>query len=356
MPRASIIIPAYNHERYVGAAIESVLQQTFQDFEVIVIDDCSPDGTFAEIQRIQDPRVVSRLHERNLGSTTSVEEALEGACGEFVGILNSDDRYLPEKLEQQIAFLDENPDHAAVFSLAVLIDENNRPVTDTDHRYYKVFRKPNRSRQEWLNRFFYRGNCLCHPSILIRRACYERLGAYDRRFLQLPDLDMWVRICMTDAIHVIQHELVAFRVHADEKSESGDRADTRIRLAWEHAQILERYRDLRSIEELLGIFPEARKLVAGDDAELIPFYLARLALDHDRPAHTHFALTTLHAMLGDPALARKLDETHGFTFKDYTRLTGERDVFGIESGASARRSWRRRLVRGLKRLGRARTR
>lgn len=121
-PKVSIVIPAYNHERFIGDTIASVLNQTFTDLELIIINDGSRDGTEAVIQAFDDPRIQYR-HQENRGAHATINWGIEMAAGDYVGILNSDDIYAPDRIEQCMAILDADTDVAAVFSHVELIDE-----------------------------------------------------------------------------------------------------------------------------------------------------------------------------------------------------------------------------------------
>ena len=109
MPRVSVIMASYNHEQFVGRAIQSVLDQTFQDFEIIVTDDASPDGTADVIRSFQDPRISVEQFERNRQDSAR-NRCLARATGDYISILNSDDEFHPRKLEEQVAWLDAHPE------------------------------------------------------------------------------------------------------------------------------------------------------------------------------------------------------------------------------------------------------
>ena len=113
--------------------------------------------------------------------------------GKYIAIQHSDDIWEPDKLHRQVAFLDMHPDCGACFTWVQVVDEAGRPFLDSTDFYYDIFDQPNRTRHEWLNFFFYKGNALCHPSVLIRRQCFEECGYYRYGLVQLPDFDMWIR-------------------------------------------------------------------------------------------------------------------------------------------------------------------
>ena len=104
-PKVSIIIPAYNHKEYIGETIQSVLNQTFENFELIIVDDGSTDGTTEEIKKYKDKRIAS-LWQKNSGPSAAINKGLKVARGKFWGFLPSDDVYEPEKLDQQVGLLE----------------------------------------------------------------------------------------------------------------------------------------------------------------------------------------------------------------------------------------------------------
>jgi len=353
MPRVSICIPSYNHQKYVGEAIQSVLDQTYGDFEIVITDDGSSDGTVREIKKFTDPRIKLFCFEQNQGSAIAMTQCLNEAQGEYIGILNSDDAFLPTKLEKQVRFLDEHPEIMAVFSHARIIDDDGTPFKDSDHFYYSIFLQLNRTRFAWLNRFFFRGNCLCHPSILARRACYMEIHPPDPRQVQLGDFRRWVRVCLRHEIYVLEEELIKFRVRAGNANISADKPETIIRCAWEMGHILKDYLTITSIEDFTRIFPDFSIEKGHLDANLIPFYVAKLALTVNHPAYHYFALETFHNLLRNPDKARLLWESHGFSYRHFQRLTGQYDVFSLTKKAITRGLIRRlhsKLKKDLKRV------
>ncbi|MCL6583030.1 MAG: glycosyltransferase [bacterium] len=331
MPRVSVVMASYNHEKYVAEAIQSALDQTYQDIEIIITDDGSTDGTVSQIKKFRDPRISLFCFEKNQGACVAIRTSLEKARGEYIALLNSDDVFYPDKLEKQVSFLNDHSDIAAVFSHAQIIDEQGNDFVDVNHFYYSIFQQANRTRFEWLNHFFYHRNCLCHPSVLIRRKCYETIGYYDERYAQLPDFDFWIRLCMHYEIHVLQEKLIKFRIRTDEANASGNRPEVRIRDRWEFGQILKNYLRIKTCEDLLKIFPEAAEYQKIDE-NLIPFYVAMIALKVNSPIYQLFAVNTLHELLGNRKIAEKLETRYNFRYIDLIRLTGRYDFFNLERG------------------------
>ncbi len=323
IPRVSVVIAAYNHAAFVRECIDSVRDQTFSDWEICVTDDGSSDGTADILRELAstDPRIRLNLFAENQGACVAINDAIARANCELVALLNSDDRWLPEKLSRQIAFLDQHPDHAAVFTLPRLIDERGAVFADENHKDYRVFDVANRSRSAWLDHFFRYGNCLCHPSLLIRRSCYTALGTYDPRLAQLPDFDMWVRLCARHEIHILTERLVEFRILDGERNASAARPEVLAREPWERLHILRHYLRRDLAEQVTPMTPPGHP--ESPDATPPHIRLAWTALAIGTPAHRAFALEILHHALesGLPPVAGLPD------FRDYLRLTGATDVF-----------------------------
>ncbi len=327
MPKVTVALPTYNHEKFIAECLHSVLNQTFQDFEIIITDDGSTDKTVDVVKTYSDPRIRLFCFDKNQGACIAFNNSISNAEGDYVALLHSDDLFMPEKLEKQVSFLERNPEVGAVFSHARIIDEKGNDFNDQQHIYYHVFRQKNRSRFEWLNFFFYHSNVLCHPSVMVRREYYEKMGLYDVRFAQMADFDFWIRLCMNHEIHIIQEELTQFRVLSNELNSSGDRPDINARLMFEHACIMRNYLNIRTEDLFYKVFPEGRRYEHCFDERLIPFFIAMLALERDLPASRHFAITTIFELLGDEPMRTMLSDKCNFTTRDFINITGKYDLF-----------------------------
>jgi glycosyltransferase involved in cell wall biosynthesis len=357
-PRVSVTMASYNHHSYVRAAIESVLAQSFQDFEICVTDDGSTDGTADVLRAIDDPRLSVVGFPINRGACLAMNASIGRARGEYVAILNSDDVFMPEKLEKQVQFLDEHPEIGAVFAFPSFIDENGMAVSEAESFYRGLFRVENRPRHEWLRHLFFAGNVFCHPTVLIRRRCYDDVGLYSPALAQLPDYEMWIRLLGKYDVHVLPQQLIGFRVLKGQANASAPRAEVRVRVQWEMTRLLARYLEFDDAL-LLSIFPEipvpalmrkpqgwtgrlaqralvrvlGRNTEAGGDGafataqELPPrplaWYLGELALAVGKPAHVVFGLD---AMYRSCVAENDVDARH------FIALSGSFDPFGILSG------------------------
>lgn len=184
MPKVSVIIPAYNRARFVGAAVRSVLGQTLRDFELIVVDDGSDDGTAAVVEAIRDPRIRLFRHAQNLGIAATQNFALGEARGEYVAFLDSDDVMAPRRLERQAAFLDAHPRVSLVGGAYRFIDEAGRPFG----RPVRFLTAPEDVSVQMLFRVeVWKGNAMGRAAIL-------REYRFDERLRVADDYDLWLRM------------------------------------------------------------------------------------------------------------------------------------------------------------------
>jgi glycosyltransferase involved in cell wall biosynthesis len=334
MPRVSVILTSFNHEKYIGEAIESVLNQTFVDFELIIWDDASSDGSWAIIKSYSDRRIRAFRNDENQRAIFGILKAIfEVATGDYIAMHHSDDVWASNKLETQVAYLDSHPEIGAVFSDALAIGEDGSALADAEHPYFNIFNQRNKTRFEWLRFFFSHGNALCHPSLLIRKGCYADCGAYRQGFGQLGDLDMWMRLCLKYEIHVVQEKLVRFRVRDNEANASGNRPATRIRWAYESYKLLQNYRKIVCFEDLIKVFPLAEKFSDGEETDL-DFALAMVALEEKPFVFTPlFGLDLLLEIISDPKRSANVKRLYGFSPQSFIALTGRHDVFSGEGNA-----------------------
>jgi glycosyltransferase involved in cell wall biosynthesis len=324
-PQVSVVVKSYNHAAFIGETIRSILDQSFQDFEIVVTDDGSSDGTPDVVRAFSDPRIRLEVFPHNRGISQAMNATIARARGKYIATLNSDDFALPGRLERQTAFLEAHPNIGAVFGLPCTVDERGQP-TKSFFDFTLPFSLADFSRRSWLKYFFFKRNCLCAPTVMIRRSVYDRVGPYDPRLTNLQDLDMWVRICTGHDIHVMREEVTAFRIRDGNRNMSAPRLDVKLRAEFEFARILRNYRAL-SPDFVREIFGE--ELAAAGVHLTGPHerWLAELALREESPAHRLFALETLFDIAQDDADARRLRD-----------LAGSHDVFGLLAADEHRRA------------------
>ncbi|MFC6791335.1 glycosyltransferase [Methylobacterium komagatae] len=306
-PTVSVLVKSYQHAPYVRQTIESVLAQSFQDFEIVVTDDGSTDGTAEILRGFTDPRIRLECLPQNGGISAAMNATVARARGRYLAILNSDDWALPGRLRRQVGFLDANPDVALVFGMPRPVDEAGLP-TDPFNDFTVPLRFPDQSRRSWLRFFFLSGNILCAPTAMIRREAYEAAGAYDPRLTNLQDFDMWIRMLMAgQIIRVMPDRLTAFRIRDNLANASAPSPEARLRDRFEHGKVLARFAALS--EDLFAeVFDPEDDL---QPSEPMPVRVAHIARKVGHPPHRIFALDTLYDLARTPEQMKTLRDWAG---------------------------------------------
>ena len=331
-PKVSVILTSYNHAAYIAAAIESVLDQTFADFELLIIDDGSTDNSREIIRRFADSRIRTFLYEENRGPVLAIREAVNSARGKYIAVHHSDDLWALDKLEKQVAFLDANENFGACFTRVEFIDERGYICELDDGDFYKkIFEQRNRSRAEWLNYFFYNANCLCHPSAMVRREAYEKYRLLEvHGFWQLPDLLMWIRLCFHTEIYILPERLTKFRLRrARQENTSATSFDKLVRADLEFYFIAREFvYNFTDNKFFLEVFPKAERFLINGQINR-RFAFARICLEKENAAFHLTGLEILKNLLNSPVNAAEIKTLYNYDEKTYLRDGGTYDVFNL---------------------------
>jgi len=202
-PRVSIVVPVYNAERTLVATLRSVWAQTCGDFELLVVNDGSTDGTAALLAGQSDPRL-RVISQRNAGVSASRNRGVAEARGEFVAFLDGDDLWTPDKLQAQVAALQGAPDAALVYSWTDLIDEAGRVIQRGSHVVANGRVYPLLASRNFLD---------CGSTPLIRRSALIEAGPFDETLKGGEDWDLWLRLATRHAFVCLPVVQVHYRVH-----------------------------------------------------------------------------------------------------------------------------------------------
>lgn len=209
MPRVSVVIPAYNRAHLICQTLESVLAQTYRDFEVIVVDDGSTDDTLAVLSAYGDRIGIIRQSNRGLSSARNT--GIREATGEFVAFLDSDDLWLPTKLEHQMALLDANPGLPWVYTDAEAFDGETGRTLYLYSRFTRLY-------QGDVLHHLILGDFIPTPTPVVRRAVFCEVGEFYDNKCVAEDWDMWLRIAARYQIGLVAEPLARYRVHSEMKS------------------------------------------------------------------------------------------------------------------------------------------
>lgn len=237
-PKISVLLPAYNHAHYLRETIESVLNQTYSDFELLISDDCSTDDTVQVVKSYTDKRITSVFFEENQGTVRALNHLLRMAKGEYIAVLGSDDVWELNKLEKQLEVLEKDSNLAACFSWATIINQNSDEINDESIFPTNIFNYENRDKAFWLREFYLSGNHFCHSSALIRSDIHRQIGEYNIAYRQLHDMDLWVRLLLQYNLVMINEPLVKYRFISNANNVSRNTEKNNFRLHNEAEEII----------------------------------------------------------------------------------------------------------------------
>jgi glycosyltransferase involved in cell wall biosynthesis len=218
MPAVSVVIPTYNRAEMLAQALRSVLAQTFTDYEVIVVDDGSTDGTAEVVESFTDQRI-KYLRQENRGSSAARNAGVEKAEGKYVAFLDSDDAWLPEKLEVQVAAFERHPTVGLVSCRSLTIDPSNECAFPLE-----LLRPPGDEIVADFHAEIIVSNRFMTPALMVKRAVIEKVGGFDENLVYAEDWDLWIRIARECECCDVGRYLAAVRVHPE--SATSDRAGT----------------------------------------------------------------------------------------------------------------------------------
>ncbi len=300
-PRVSVVITTYNYERFVAAAIESVLRQTVRPDEIVVVDDGSTDGTAAVVARYA-AQGVRYIRQANAGAGAARNRGIRETRGDLIAFLDADDRWLPDKLARQLA-------HLRRYPAAGLVTGGEWQVFGSGRAPVQVRRRPVRAARLYPRILI--ENIIGNPSlVLVRRACFVRLGGFDEGLPLGQDWEMWIRLARAYRVGVIDAPLIDFTQHWGSltagKVEERHRSNQAIRRRYlGEVRPLARRAYLWAAGQSMSCFYMAAALADQPDRHGIALPLALLALALDPGYRTKEKVgLCIRAALGPAAFAR----------------------------------------------------
>jgi glycosyltransferase involved in cell wall biosynthesis len=235
LPLVSVLMPVYNAERYLAEAIESILKQTFTDFEFIIVNDGSTDQSLQILQHYaqQDGRI--RLISReNRGLVSSLNEGADLAMSPYIARMDADDISYSERLFKQVNFLKGHPEYVVIGSKVQLIDQDGDPLTlfslETTHQRIDFAHLQGK------------GGAIAHPATMFRKDSFNSVGQYRSAFIHAEDLDLWLRMAEVGKLGNLPDLLLDYRQHSQSvghkyRTEQIDSANKAIKEAYERRGI-----------------------------------------------------------------------------------------------------------------------
>ena len=221
MPKVSVIMPAYNAEKYISEAVESILNQTFSDFEFLIINDGSIDNTEKIIKSYGDERIVYVKNEKNMGIVDTLNRGLKLAKGQYIVRMDADDISLPTRIEKQACFMDKQIEIGVLGTGVQIFGE----YVEERERLFKT--SDNELKAELLF-----NSCIAHPTVMIRKSVLENNKLeYNKEFGGKEDFALWWEIAKVSKVATIPEILLRYRIHGNQitqKRSEHDREVSRI--------------------------------------------------------------------------------------------------------------------------------
>lgn len=239
-PLVSVIIPAYNHEQYVGACLKSVIEQSYRNIEIIVINDGSTDNTEEEILSLtqNSERNINFISKENEGVCKTLNLGLSIAKGKYIAFLASDDMWVHNRIEKQVCFLEKNCNVGFIFSDSKFVF--NEVVSVSRYSDYKtvlnkIFSKPYTIKDIYYDLLL--ENFISAITVLVRKKCIDEVGVFDSN-IAFEDYDMWLRLSKKFPVAYIPEPLALYRIHTKNISH-----DTKLMLRGTFQTILKQYKE-----------------------------------------------------------------------------------------------------------------
>jgi glycosyltransferase involved in cell wall biosynthesis len=215
-PQISVVMPVYNAEQYLALAIESVLGQTLTDFELLLINDGSADGSLTVMRSFDDRRIRILNNDDNKGLVYSLNRGLAEARGKYIARMDADDICLPDRFQLQAAFLDEHPETGLVAGFISLTDEEGR-----DKGAWPLDRKANNA--FLIRRYMSSECCIAHPAVMGRTGLLQQYR-YMANQKAIEDYDLWLRL-LTDGVIIdkLKIPVLLYRVHSKSVTQKDNR-------------------------------------------------------------------------------------------------------------------------------------
>ncbi|AIY06226.1 glycosyl transferase family protein [Planococcus sp. PAMC 21323] len=205
--KVSVIIPTFNRSELLKKAIKSLEKQSHRNLEIIIIDDCSTDDTANVVAKMTDDRIIYLKHTINKGGSEARNTGLKRATGKFIGFLDSDDQWLPQKIEKQLAKFSEEPDVGVVYTGVQVVNENNQPTRKIIPEY----------RGDILSKLLEFNYIDTTSSVLVKKEVLDRIDGFDASLPSCQDWDLYIRLAQITKFDFVKENMVLFYHHSGER-------------------------------------------------------------------------------------------------------------------------------------------
>lgn len=336
-PLVSVVMINYNYEKYVKEAILSVVNQTYDNWELIVVDDGSTDGSVEAIKSIEDPRIRLFQMDKNRHICCASNYGLKQIRGTYVARLDSDDLWREDKLEKQVQFFNEHKEAKICFTKLDVIDPDGKNINDSAIEY-ELYNKRQKDRAAWLRFFFFEGNSLIQSGMMYEASLLEEVGAFNLAYMQSQDMDFFIRLIKRYDFYFIEEPLISYR--RGHIQTSGRNYDADRRFYNEYMNIRSKFFDDMSDELLIEAFGECFRRKDSRSKEELACEKAFLLLHciGNSEFNPVLGLNAFEQLFRDPQMTQLLEDKYAFTPKDYYAYNKNHQYF-LPEVADALHRW-----------------
>ena len=316
----SIVMVNYNQEKFLKKSIDSVLMQTYRNWELIIVDDGSTDASVNIIKEYKDDRIKPIFLKENCHICIATNTGFAAVNGKYIARLDSDDIWKKEKLEKQMDFMQKNPSAKVCFTQVELIDENGENIDKQEPELLSLYNSRQKNREEWIRFFFFVGNSLL-PTLLFEKELLDIVGGFKLNYCQTHDFEFLIRLIKQTDFYFVEEKLVKYRRTSTQNSASTVEKDTRF---------FNEYMDIR-YHFFEGMTDELCKAAFGE------FFRDKDASTHEEivceqafllekcigysDSNPVLGLFKLGELMNDPVYGRVLLEKYHYTPKKYYEET-----------------------------------
>lgn len=337
MNKVSILLVSYNNSKFLKKVINSILEQTFNNFELLILDNGSTDNSLEILNKYVDKRIKIYSETKNLGPEGCWNYLFKKSKGEYIRITCSDDLMHESCIEKQVFTLDNNSDIDFVFTNIQVIDNKYKNVpnyTQTVHLQDNRF--------EYLKYGFYKGNPFLTPTFMGRSSMFEKDGfLMEERRSYFGDYTTWLRLMLRGYRPYVIEEFLVYSIKDCHNMTAFNSDKKKSSFTFALNNYLDVYCEIKSIEDLEKIIPEVKeytKRITQDDVDLIPFIVAMAAFKVKNveqfksfsQSHTIFALNKIYQIFTNRNLAKKIEDVFQFNYFDFVRMTQEYPILKNE--------------------------
>lgn len=324
-PLVSVLMTVYNEQKYLSKSIESVLGQSYKNIQFIIINDGSTDKSEEVIFSFKDRRIEYYALDENRHIAFATNFGFSKVRGTYLAIMDSDDIWYPEKLERQIEYLKQHPEHKGCFTWIDIIDEEDNNINEKMKSLRDLYSPTMKTREDWLRFFFFYGNCLNNPSSLIYSDTISEVGMHNLFYIQAQDMEWWVRFAKKYSFGIIEEPLIKYRrVLKSEKNISGYSEIHDTRFFNEYMIIRYHFFDDMEDEFFIRVFGECfrnKNAQTHEELECEKAFLLCNAMNHSS-VYSALGFIKLEELMGNSKTAKILKEHYHFSTKECGEYTG----------------------------------